>query len=638
METKTEEAKMKETEPKETEKKRAEIKKDKSSWFLALLIIPLVLYFNFGLRHLTQFETADEHLWISDLYTGRIQSYWNAMASENWKGTRINDKPGITLAYVAGIGTWFENNVQDKIVKKANLTITYNPEKTTETFYIYRKPQVVFTGLMGIFFCLALWRLTRKVWLALAGASLVLLSPILIGISQIINPDAMLWIFSSASLLSFFVFLKETRFIDAFLAAFFLGLSLLSKYVALIFFPFFLVMLLAYLLFYYTELIEQKTLLRKTIEITLGYIFIIAGSIGLFALGMPAAIVNTSIIYKSIFEFGGMQNILLICAGVNLVLFLDAALLKSFIAKFLLKYLQFLKIVLPKILYLAMLVLAAATIANWSFMNNFLHTPILEVGGGKRPIILTFPFYQQMVLQAKPLFFSITPIALFLIFFLWAKSIFRRSSFDYIVFILSLFFLVFFYTVTQQALLVNVRYSVVLYPFALTLAAIGFYEIIKNLKHYYSLALFLLLLGASYLSVSKIQPFYFNYSNDLLPKNSIITTAWGYGGYEAINYIKSQGDPKNMKIWANYYGACPFFAGKCAVEGSTKWMKESEILNIDYVILSQDGLSKNKKGLQAINEIFPTDNPVWELVIDGRPDNFVKVYKNPLKQTTYENN
>lgn len=613
---------------------KSKIKFNKVHFFLILIIIPLALYFNFGLHHLTQFETADEHLWVSDLYTGRIQKYWEAMATENWKGTRVNDKPGITLAYVSGIGNLSETNVKDKIVSKTNLLAIYNPDKAIETFRIYRQPQVIFNGIMTIFFFLALWRLTKQHWLALAGASLIMLSPILIGISQIINPDSMLWVFSSATLLSFFIFLKETRFIDAFLTMLFLGLSILSKYVALIFFPFLLVMLLGYLFFYYEELLEEKSFRSKAIKTTLGYIFIITGSIGLFALGMPAAIVNPQIIYKSILQFGNMRDIPQICAAIAAFILVDAVILKSYLAKFALKYLYRvkLKLILPRILYLSLLLMTVAIIANWSFADNFLHTPDMEFGGGKRPIILTLPFYQQMALQAKPLLFSITPIALFLLLFVWLKSIFRPSKFDYIVFILSIFFPIFYIAVTKQSLLVNIRYSVVLYPFVLVLAGIGFYEIIKNLKHRYAFALYAGLLVLSISSITRIQPFYFNYTNDLLPKNSIVSTAWGYGGYEAVDFINSQGDPEKMKIWTNYYGVCPFFAGKCATEGSVKWMKKAEVLNIDYVVLNQDGLDKNAPGLRRINEFFPTDEPVWELKIDGRPDNFVRVYKNPLKQ------
>lgn len=606
--------------------------KDRLSWFLLLILLPLAAYFWFGIKHLDKFETADEHLWVSDFYTGRIQNYWEAVTQKDWPKTKINDKPGITLAFVSGIGSRFEHDVREKIITKENLWSIYNPKKNAETYYFYRLPILIFNGLMSLFFLLSFWRLTKNSWLALFATAFILLSPILIGISQIINPDSLLWVFTFASLLSFFLFLKETRFVDGFLTALFLGLALLSKYVAIVFIPFFLVSFVVYFLFNYSDLIEKNILRKKIIIAALSYPIIISGSIGLYALLMPAAIVDPNIIYKSIINFGGMYAILQICIGTVAFILLDALLLKSFVVKFLAKNLQFLKIILPKVLYFSLVILAVATIANWSFKPDFLHIPSFEVGGGKRDLLTHLPFYQQMVLQSKTLFFSLTPITLLLILFVWIKSIFKKSILDYIIFMLSLFFLVFFVAVTKQGLLIHIRYSVILYPFALALAGFGFYELVKNLKQYYSFALFAVIIGISIWNIKTIEPFYFNYTNDLLPKRSIITTAWGYGGYEAVDFINKQGDPNKMKIWTNYYGVCPFFSGKCSTEGQAKWMKDAEILNINYVVLSQAGVNKNLSGLKRINEIFPTDNPVWELDIDGRPENFIKVYKNPLKQ------
>jgi len=602
----------------------------KYTWILFFLIVlPLALYFWFALDHLGQFETADEHLWVSNLYTGRIQEYWDAMAQKDWPSTHINDKPGVSLAYVSGIGSWFEKSVRSKIIEKQNLWTIYNPAKQKETYYLYRLPIVIFNGLMSLFFCLAFWQLTKKHWLALSAAAFILLSPVLLGISQIINPDSLLWSFSFASLLSYLLFLKKTRFVYGFLAALFLGFALLSKYVAILLIPFFLAVLLSYLWFDYPQFIDQKNFRKKTALGALGYILIVVGGIGLFALLMPAAIVDRSLLYDSILNFNGNQEILMACACLALFLFLDALILKSTIVKFFTKYLQFLKPILPKAFYLAMFFSVAAIFVTWSLDYNFLHLPGFKIDG---QAFQSMPAYQQLLFQARPLVYALTPATLFLILFLWIKSIFQKSDFDYLVFIFSVFIIIYLATISKMNVMTSVRYSIMLYPAALALSGIGFYELVKNLKLRYSLVLFLFILGSGILSLQKIKPFYFNYISDLLPKKTALSTSWGYGGYEAVNFINSQADPKNMKIWTNYYGVCPFFPGKCVAEGQVKWMKDADVANIDYVVLSQPGMKKNDPGLQSIHQIFPTDNPVWELDIDGRPDNFVKVYKNPLKQ------
>lgn len=600
---------------------------------VALFLVSFSSYFYFGLQHLTQFETADEHLWISNLYTGRIQKYWNAVDQKDWKNTRINDKPGITLALISGIGMRYEKNVKEKIVFKEKIWTAYNPAKTEEVYFIYRLPILIFNGLMSVFFFVSLWRLTRKMWLALATTSFILLSPILIGISQIINPDALLWVFSFASVISFSLFLKNYKIIDGFFSALFLALSLLSKYVALIFIPFFFIMLTGYLLFNQTKLTEQKIFRRYAFWLSLGYFLIIIGATGLFALGMPAAIVDPKVIYSLVFRFSSMKNILILCTALNAFILLDSIILKSFIVEFVTKKLQILKTIIPKVLYISLAILTIVVIVNWSVGNNFLKTPIFEIGGGKRDYILTLPFYKTLAIQARPLIFSLTPITLFLMLFIWIKSIFRKSAYDFIIFITSIFFVVFFVAVTQQKLQLHVRYAVVLYPFALLLAGFGFYELTKKLKMIYISFIFLLVVAIGVLNVWQIKPFYFNYANAFLPKDSLISTSWGYGGYEAVEFLKSTGeDTKEMRIWTNYYGVCQFFDGHCYMEGSVKWVKKKSLATFDYVILDKDGMDKNKAGLKRINEVFPTDNPIWKLEIDDRPGNFVYVYKNPLKQ------
>jgi len=601
---------------------------------LFLIVIPLGIYFWFGLQHLTQFETADEHLWISDPYAGRIQQYWNAFAQKDWKSTDINDKPGVTLALISGIGMRWENNAKDKIAVKGPQWTNYNPQKTQETYRLYRLPIVITNGIMGLFFFLALWRLTKKHWLALASAGLIMASPVLIGISQIINPDSFLWTFSFASVLSFMLFLQDKRWwailIDWFLATIFLGLALLSKYVALVFFPFLLLMLLWHLFYNRNELVEEKVFRKKAIIGTIGFPLAIAGAIGLFALLMPAALVDKQTLYRFIFRFGQMQDVLIVCGAIDAFVLLDAVILKSWIIKYLARQLWFLRILLPKLLYVGMAAWFVLVLANWGSGSNFMHISLFDPSDGAAKIFQALSINQQFILEAKVLLFSLTPAVLLLLIFLFIKSIFKKSEFEWIIFLLTSFFIVFYYAVIKQGLLVNIRYSIVLYPIAAALAGIGFYELTKNLKNRYILPLFLILFGAGVISIRGIQPFYFNYTNDLLPKSLSIANAWGYGGEEALQYIKSQGGAD--RIYSDYYGVCPFFSGQCVVEGQSKWLEDKGINKIDYVIVSEDGSRKNKSGINAVSKFIPLDKPVWELDIDGRPDNFIKVYKNEQSQ------
>ena len=77
----------------------------KENLFIYLILaISIITFFLFGLFHLGKFETTDEHLWKY----GRIKQYWTAIAERDWEKTYINDKPGVTVALVSGIGLLLE--------------------------------------------------------------------------------------------------------------------------------------------------------------------------------------------------------------------------------------------------------------------------------------------------------------------------------------------------------------------------------------------------------------------------------------------------------------------------------------------------------------------------------------------------
>jgi hypothetical protein len=278
----------------------------KNDWSILLLffiIFPLAAYFWFGFQNLTKFETADEHLWINDPYEGRIHQYWNAMAQKDWVHTRVNDKPGVSLAYVSGLGLLWQNDSRATVDSRENTSITYIPKETSRLYFLFRAPLLIFNGLMSLVFLFLIWKITKNKLLAFLVPTLILLCPILLGISQIINPDSLLWSFSFATILSFLFFLKNGKFIGGFLVAFFLGMSLLSKYVSLILIPFFFIMALVYLFFEFSKLEEENLIKKRMCQVFFGYPLIVAGGVGLFALLMPALLVKENLLYNSTLGF-----------------------------------------------------------------------------------------------------------------------------------------------------------------------------------------------------------------------------------------------------------------------------------------------------------------------------------------------
>lgn len=594
------------------------------------LIVPLAIYFSFGFHHLASFETTDEHYWSFDNGGGRIMKYWLSVASKDWPRTRVDNKPGITLAYVSGTGILSSDNpFIERNVSSDGSWRNYDPEITMYRNLAYRIPLIVFNGLLALFFFWAIKRLSESQGIALVASSLILLSPILLGISQIVNPDALLWSFSFAAILESFLFFKERKKKDAALAAVFLGLSFLTKYTAVILIPFFAVMMLVYL-FYGYEGNDRADFAKRAIRSSLGYFIILAISLAIYSIMMPAVFFNKSY-FLSNGDVGGIIPLLAVSLIIGAFVFLDAFFLKSSILEFSFRKLRFFRkaIIIAVSLFLAALFFA--TLLNWSVGNNFLHIKDIPFDAAQAKIFRKAALFQKMILELRPAVFSLTPIVLFFLIYAWMKSAWKNDEQRVTVLGLSIFALVFYAGVIVQGLLVDIRYSIVLYPAMALLAAIGVCDFFRweKLRASGKLLVFGGVILASSISLWLAKPFYFNYTNDLLPKDQLIAYAWGYGGYEAAQYLNSLPDVENMTVWSDFEGFCPFFKGKCVRgnELSNHVFKEKgSQKNIDYFISTRRGNIKEESAWQKLDGFYDK-KPVFEMLIDGRPDNFVKVYK-----------
>jgi 4-amino-4-deoxy-L-arabinose transferase-like glycosyltransferase len=599
-------------------------KKWMPSKFLLLLLISLSLYFSFGFYHIAKFETADEHYWLYDPVEGRIHDYWNAIGKRDWFSTRINDKPGVMLAHVSGIGILLEDNLHKRAIEPADYQSAFSSAETERINFAFRAPLLIFNGLFSLFLFWLIKRLTENRWLALMAVTLILLNPIIIGVSQIINPDSLLWIFSFSALLSLLTYLKYRKKIDVALCALLFGFALLSKYSAVIFIPFFFFVMLVYLLQENDRLVFAK----KVQENTLAYFSILGGSFIIFAFLMPAVIINSEFFYSGTIGFKGMEPIFWSVITANLLIFFDAYFLKSgglfFLAKIIRKVFPY----IAKVLFALLAGIFCLVLINWSVGDNFLGIKNMNFDAGR-----TYPFRRQdfmdkLFLEIYPLIFSLTPLVLLSLIALWLKGIFKTLRYPLVVFCTSTFLLVFYAAVLKQDLLVNIRYSVMLYPLLLLLAALSLDEfILSKVKDFRKLVTLLGVMVISSLSLWFIKPYYFNYTNDLLPKNRIITGAWGYGGYEAAQVLNALPDSKNLKVWSDYWGVCYFFDGTCVqASGYNNYMGKSEENSIDYYVMTRRGQINNSKIWNILKEDLPK-KPIWRLNIDEREKNFIAVYK-----------
>lgn len=440
------------------------------------VMLAFALYLSLGLATLSRFITADEHFWLPNYNTERIQAYWQAVKERDWEKTRINDKPGVTLAYFSGIALPFAQPYIDRqIVSDNGVVREFDPQMTEKINFLFRLPLFLFNGLFIFYFFWILRKITGDEWVAAWASMLMLFSPVLLGISQIVNPDTLFWVFGAAVLFTFFAHLKFRDLKYRWLTALFFGLMLLSKYVGVIFFPFFVVMIFLDYLFRHEQYKQSPdqfpTLVKKDLT---AYWTIIGGGSLVFVLLMPAALINPRIFFESTVGFGGIWPIFVLMLILQAVLLGDALFLKSKGMLSLLSRLAPWRWILEKGVYATLLMTVLFVLFNWMLNNSLYDLSRIPFDAKTKATFSTDnTFVERFVVEFVPLVFALTPPTLLALIFFWARALFVPFRDRLFALMLSCFILIFYLAVIEQGLLVTVRYSILLFPITLVLGALG---------------------------------------------------------------------------------------------------------------------------------------------------------------------
>lgn len=598
-----------------------------------LLLTTFVIYFSFGFHHIGKFITADEHLWIYN----RIPQYWNALSTQNWEKTYVHEKPGITLSIISGTSllkypspsTYSRDN-------QANKTGTTLPLE--KMLALFRIPILIFNGLFSFFFFWILFKITRKKWLALWSVILILLSPTLLGMSQIVNADSLVWTFATATILSFVAYLETSRKKFVFLTSLFLGLSMLTKFTSTILLPFLFIISLIFFLEKFEEYANNKNeLAKKIFQSAVSFFLIIFGSMVIFSVLLPASFFGIKkYLYDGTIGYSDMLLILVPISLIQLLFIAEYFWIKNKWTILFLEKTRRLWDSYSKIIYVFLFFVFLISIINYLFGHDFLNLEKIPFDARQGAIFKKTSLLKKIFLEARPTIFSLTPLVIFSCFFLWAKSIFSNIKERFFVFVLCAFILIYNAAIIQQELLNIIRYNVIIYPAFSILAAIGLDQIIpKNKKNKLIYSSFtVIILFFSVISLWQIKPFYFNYSNFFLPEKYSVVDSWGYGGYEAATHLNSLPNSEKKIIWSDYYGVCEFFKGTCLIDYSI----DQTIYPIDYFILTRRGgirysqklksksFVRKSKHLLELKPYYEKALPAWEAQIDNRPENFIKVF------------
>ena len=621
---------------------------------LFFLVLTMGGFFGFSYHHLTQFVTADEHYWVYE----RIPQYWSAWNQHRWKKTLINDKPGVSVALVSGIGLVFEPHPEQHHIPNNEKLDMYHAEQTESLYKVFRLPILIFNTLA---LALLFWLIRRLIdddWLAVWSIAGISLSPLLIGISQVVNPDALLW---SCSALAIFAFLNalhkpEKKPLFILLSAFFLALALLSKYTAVILFPVFAIWIILLALL-------SRHSLREYTRYVLSYGTLCALTLLILPIAIPAFLVRPSSLFRLF--LGGWDGRFLIDSP---LLFVYPTILFGFLATggFLLFLRRnnkknnrrfpetisvFLKRHLPIAFFsLSILIFGVFFLARaFSFDGSLFHLVPFDIKNvqdfneyaGRAP-----HFWEIFLLNINPLLFSIPPALIVFLFASWFFEVYYRfdkklafqkqksslPSNSLIPFALTLFVWIFPIANGLAGVILTPRYTILLYPIVAVLAAFGLRSILMYSSHK-SLppVLTTLYCFALATSVWLATPFYLNYTSDFLPTNHLISDAWGYGGFEAAQYINAQPDADTLVVWSDYFGVCEFIRGICI----TDYRYLPGKYRVDYYVVTRRGgirYQPDHAQWRAITTIEPykyyhRTNPDWQLIIDHRPENSVRIFK-----------
>jgi 4-amino-4-deoxy-L-arabinose transferase-like glycosyltransferase len=603
-------------------------------------IITIILFlfvaassFFFGFQRLEEFSGVDEPLWSYR----RVPKFWKNVKEMDWINTNISDKPGIPLAIVSGLGLpAIGQHPKNLKYLRFEPKTPEQLQKIRDVYFWLRLPVFLFSlaALSAFYFLVKklLGKNTARLSLLFIG-----LSPVLLGISLIINSDAMLWILTGLSTLGLFVYLKERKKKFLFLSGFLLGLSVITKYVAnILFVYFFLIFLLEYIFLVRGKVPVGKYLKQALLDYVLLFLTAMATAFAFF----PATWVKFSFLIGATIGNKVFSSTWPLFVAIVGILAIDILAFKVKFSTVVFGFLARHKIALGKIAAGLFLLLAVFVL-----LQVYAHLPIFDLqeiiaspkGIGEGNILQKFTGALSADLYS--LMFSISPLLLIAIIFS-AASLFRKKEFDrnsaVLVYII-IFIFIFYLGAAVNAVITTVRYQIMVYPLIFVFAAIGanhFMEM-KKIKENIPLATIyiatIMILAAS---LFLVRPHFLAYASEILPKEYIVNLkGMGEGSFEAANFLNSLPNARDLTIWADKGAVCEQFVGKCRIDFDRKEFKENQF---DYFVISTDRKSRNlkrtefKKNTIDFEKIFASNNYIWEILINRNPNDFVRVLKPPV--------
>lgn len=523
-----------------------------------LLALGAVLVFlGFGLHHLGQFLTVDEERWLFK----RVPKLYEALLSLDWAGTRVNDKPGHLPALLAGIVTLFWD------VKAFD-------EYNIETYLFYWRLPIL---LCNAVFLHVSHRLTTRIAghrTALLCTVLIATSPVLIGMSQIVNPDALLWSTTYVSTLAFLLFLKGGAWRDAVVSACFLSLALTCKVTAAFFY-------LAFFGLVYLGYLADLFPIRSFGQRCAGWLLVVAlSAVGFFAI-FPACWADPRIAWAGTMGSGIARMTLVPFAVVLTVVCAEIVLLGGRFSS--------------RIKRTSFPLVATSSIAGIFILISLTYVLFLSVicdkywdllfwrGSTEKHVLraMAKAVYVNAVTSNPGSLAGRLAFCAFALAGLFGFRRFRdRLRDDALLLVSAALIPVYIASASLAGFNLFSRYQITLYPLYCAMAA-------SSLRLFPGRHAWVTGVMVAWCAIDLVRsaPFFYCYTNFANFRNAPITDPWGFGGYELAQATNARKDAEWLRIWADREGFEIFSVSKTYSWPKLPW----RIKDLTHVVLSQRG-------------------------------------------------
>jgi 4-amino-4-deoxy-L-arabinose transferase-like glycosyltransferase len=423
---------------------------------------------------------------------------------------------------------------------------TYGHSDLQDYLFWWRLPLI----LLGALSLIPIYSLLKKLFnknIAIMTTVLLGLSPVVIGMSQVVNPDATLWSTAFLSFISFMLYIKTNKQKYVLLSGLFFGLGLLSKYFISIFYIFyFIIIYIEYLIGHKNpETAVQRLIdLAKIVAISLlvyavffpanwfDYRQIILGSLGseIIRTGFPILVSMIGLLLGELLIFNGR--------------------ISGWVAeRFDLRKIAVFSLTGAAVLAVVILGINALIGYKYFDLNSFLW---VEFQRRNSDVVKTLvgSLYTTLFVLTLP---TLAGIGAALYMGVKEKltqleQLTLSSSFAII--------LMFAGGAAIGGFVATGRYQIMLIPLYVLIAAIG----IDKLKRENLWIIVVSLI--SLVTVALSSPFYLNYQNSLASKGVVVNDPWGLGGYELANRMNKLPHAEDIRVWSDREGFNEFFVGK----------------------------------------------------------------------------